>query len=55
MNSSFFAEEDKLGTYSSLLFKYFLAEGVVCNHSICLVSLDENGSLIINVIIYLEF
>ncbi|NWU97003.1 ELP4 protein, partial [Upupa epops] len=31
-------EEDRYGLYSSLLFKYFLAEGVVCGHNLFVAS-----------------
>ncbi|XP_054719326.1 elongator complex protein 4-like [Uloborus diversus] len=35
-------EEDHYNTYSSLLLKYFLAEGIICNHSIFLASGDKD-------------
>nr|XP_009676776.1 PREDICTED: elongator complex protein 4 [Struthio camelus australis] len=34
-------EEDKYGVYSNLLFKYFLAEGVVCGHDLFVASAKE--------------
>ncbi|NXA49285.1 ELP4 protein, partial [Nothocercus julius] len=34
-------EEDKYGVYSHLLFKYFLAEGVVCGHDLFVASAKE--------------
>ncbi|XP_068541138.1 elongator complex protein 4 isoform X2 [Anas acuta] len=34
-------EEDKYGVYSNLLFKYFLAEGVVCGHNLFVASAME--------------
>ncbi|XP_040416417.1 elongator complex protein 4 isoform X1 [Cygnus olor] len=34
-------EEDKYGVYSNLLFKYFLAEGVVCGHDLFVASAME--------------
>ncbi|NXJ34722.1 ELP4 protein, partial [Ciconia maguari] len=37
-----FTEEDKYGLYSSLLFKYFLAEGVVCGHDLFVASAKEH-------------
>ncbi|NXP50940.1 ELP4 protein, partial [Heliornis fulica] len=37
-----FTEEDKYGLYSSLLFKYFLAEGVVCGHELFVASAKEH-------------
>ncbi|NXA14818.1 ELP4 protein, partial [Sapayoa aenigma] len=36
-----FTEEDKYGLYSNLLFKYFLAEGVVCGHDLFVASAKE--------------
>ncbi|XP_045492166.1 elongator complex protein 4 [Colias croceus] len=38
----FAVEEDVLGSYSRVLTKYFLAEGVVCKHDLLVVSADEN-------------
>ncbi|KAM6274351.1 elongator complex protein 4 isoform 2-T2 [Porphyrio hochstetteri] len=35
-------EEDKYSLYSSLLFKYFLAEGVVCGHELFVASAKEH-------------
>nr|XP_054490763.1 elongator complex protein 4 isoform X2 [Agelaius phoeniceus] len=35
-------EEDKYGLYSSLLFKYFLAEGIVCGHDLFVASAKEH-------------
>ncbi|XP_064400311.1 elongator complex protein 4-like [Halichondria panicea] len=35
-------EEDVCGSYSRLLLKYFLAEGVMCGHSLLLASASEN-------------
>ncbi|NXH13139.1 ELP4 protein, partial [Bucco capensis] len=35
-------EEDKYGLYSNLLFKYFLAEGVVCGHELFVASAKEH-------------
>ncbi|XP_071617955.1 elongator complex protein 4 isoform X2 [Heliangelus exortis] len=35
-------EEDKYGLYSHLLFKYFLAEGVVCGHELFVASAKEH-------------
>uniref|UniRef100_A0A8D0FP51 Elongator complex protein 4 n=1 Tax=Strix occidentalis caurina TaxID=311401 RepID=A0A8D0FP51_STROC len=37
-----FTEEDKYGLYSNLLFKYFLAEGVVCGHELFVASAKEH-------------
>ncbi|XP_065539337.1 elongator complex protein 4 isoform X3 [Lathamus discolor] len=36
------SEEDKYGLYSNLLFKYFLAEGVVCGHDLFVASAKEH-------------
>ncbi|XP_074774219.1 elongator complex protein 4 isoform X1 [Athene noctua] len=35
-------EEDKYALYSNLLFKYFLAEGVVCGHELFVASAKEH-------------
>uniref|UniRef100_A0A8V5FL01 Elongator complex protein 4 n=1 Tax=Melopsittacus undulatus TaxID=13146 RepID=A0A8V5FL01_MELUD len=35
-------EEDKYALYSNLLFKYFLAEGVVCGHDLFVASAKEH-------------
>ncbi|NWT24668.1 ELP4 protein, partial [Cardinalis cardinalis] len=37
-----FTEEDKYGLYSNLLFKHFLAEGVVCGHELFVASAKEH-------------
>ncbi|NXQ59972.1 ELP4 protein, partial [Anthoscopus minutus] len=37
-----FTEEDKYGLYSNLLFKYFLAEGIVCGHDLFVASAKEH-------------
>ncbi|NXG52938.1 ELP4 protein, partial [Psilopogon haemacephalus] len=37
-----FTEEDKYNLYSNLLFKYFLAEGVVCGHDLFVASAKEH-------------
>uniref|UniRef100_A0A8D0GGN9 Elongator complex protein 4 n=1 Tax=Sphenodon punctatus TaxID=8508 RepID=A0A8D0GGN9_SPHPU len=35
-------EEDKYNIYSNLLFKYFLAEGIVCGHKLFIASAKED-------------
>ncbi|XP_032511652.2 elongator complex protein 4 [Danaus plexippus] len=47
VGSIFAVEEDVLGSYSRVLSKYFLAEGVVCKHGLFVASADENPKLII--------
>lgn len=42
-------EEDKYGVYSNLLFKYFLAEGVVCGHDLFVASAMEPPDNILKV------
>ncbi|NXE27458.1 ELP4 protein, partial [Ardeotis kori] len=42
-----FTEEDKYNRYSSLLFKYFLAEGVVCGHDLFVASAKEHPEKIL--------
>lgn len=44
-----FTEEDKYGLYSNLLFKYFLAEGVVCGHDLFVASAKEHPDHILKV------
>ena len=43
-------EEDPFGSYSRLLLKYFLSEGVMCGHALLLASASERGEDIIKVI-----
>ncbi|XP_050362777.1 elongator complex protein 4 [Nymphalis io] len=43
----FLIEEDVLGSYSRILTKYFLAEGVVCKHDLFIASADENTEEIV--------
>ncbi|KFO96830.1 Elongator complex protein 4, partial [Calypte anna] len=42
-----FTEEDKYGLYSHLLFKYFLAEGVVCGHELFVASAKQHPDSIL--------
>ncbi|XP_068627929.1 elongator complex protein 4 [Battus philenor] len=44
----FVVEEDILGSYTRVLTKYFLAEGVICKHAIFIASADEDPHEIIN-------
>lgn len=44
-----FTEEDKYSLYSNLLFKYFLAEGVVCGHDLFVASAKEHPDHILKV------
>lgn len=41
-------EEDKYGTYAKLLVKYFLAEGIVCGHSLVVASQDLNCEALVH-------
>ncbi|XP_022114574.2 putative elongator complex protein 4 [Pieris rapae] len=43
----FAVESDVLGSYSRVLTKYFIAEGVVCKHDLLLFSADENPEEIV--------
>jgi len=36
-----FSEEDTFGSYSRLLLKYFLSEGIMCAHALFLASASE--------------
>lgn len=47
-----FAEEDKYGLYSNLLFKYFLAEGAVCGHDLFVASAKVHPDNILKVKIH---
>ena len=42
-------EEDCFGSYSRLLLKYFLAEGVMCGHSCFVASASERPTDILQV------
>ena len=43
------SEEDSFGTYSKLMLKYFLAEGVVCHHDIFLAGGDTSAETLLRV------
>jgi elongator complex protein 4 len=51
LSFSSFSEEDKYGTYAKLLVKYFLAEGIVCGHSLVVASQDLNCEALVNSVI----
>ncbi|XP_049767588.1 elongator complex protein 4 [Schistocerca cancellata] len=40
-------EEDKYGTFSKFIMKYFLAEGVVCGHSVIAASQDVDPEAVV--------
>ncbi|XP_007434229.2 elongator complex protein 4 [Python bivittatus] len=40
-------EEDAHGVYSNLLFKHFLAEGIVCGHNLFIASDKEEPGVIL--------
>lgn len=42
IGSLFLIEEDKFGTYSNSLSKFFLTEGIVNSHSAFVVNLDDD-------------
>ncbi|CAG9090773.1 unnamed protein product [Plutella xylostella] len=42
-SSIFLVEEDVLGNYCRVLSKYFLAEGIVCQHALFIASCDEDS------------
>ncbi|CAK1578245.1 unnamed protein product [Parnassius mnemosyne] len=44
----FAIEEDVLGSYSRVLTKYFLAEGIICKHALFIASADEDPCEIVN-------
>lgn len=43
-----FSEEDFHGSYSKIVLKYFLAEGIVSKHSTLIASQDVNPSNIVS-------
>lgn len=47
VGSIMLVEEDTFGQYSRLILKYFLAEGVMCGHSMLLASASEDPSEIL--------
>lgn len=40
------------GSHARVMLDYFLAEGIVCNHSTLIASLDVNLSNIVSISIY---
>ena len=47
---SLLSEEDAFGSYSRILLKYYLAEGIMCKQSVFLASADVEPENIIKVI-----
>jgi hypothetical protein len=47
----FILEEDKYGTYAKLLVRYFLAEGIVCGHSLVVASQDLNCEALVRIVV----
>lgn len=45
----FFLEEDRYDSYSRMILKYFLAEGVVCRHELFLSAVQESPDDILQV------
>nr|CAD7426180.1 unnamed protein product [Timema monikensis] len=48
-------EEDTFGNYAKLLLKYFLAEGVMCRHSLLVTSQDSDPEKMVKLNISLPF
>lgn len=46
---SLFPEEDRYDSYSRMLLKYFLAEGVVCGHELFVASAQDHPDEILQV------
>lgn len=46
---SFFSEEDRYDSYSRMVLKYFLAEGVVCRHELFVSTAQESPDDILQV------
>lgn len=44
-----FVEEDRYDSYSRMILKYFLAEGVVCRHELFVAAAQDNPDDIIQV------
>lgn len=44
-------EEDKYGCYAQTLTKYYLAEGVLQNHSLFIGGLDEDPESLVSVLV----
>lgn len=45
---SYFSEEDEHGVFSRLMVKYFLAEGIACEHCLYVASLDCDANQLVN-------
>lgn len=43
------SEEDKYGSYSRMILKYFLAEGVVCGHELFIASAQDHPEDVLQV------
>lgn len=46
---NFFLEEDRFDSYSRMILKYFLAEGVVCRHELFVAAAQDNPDDILQV------
>lgn len=44
-----FVEEDRYDSYSRMILKYFLAEGVVCRHELFVATAQDNPDDILQV------
>lgn len=44
-----FAEEDRYDSYSRMILKYFLAEGVVCRHELFVATAQDDPDEILQV------
>lgn len=53
----FVIEEENYGRNADLITKHFIAEGVVCDHSILIVDVEKKPEIIVNIslIIYYVF
>lgn len=49
VSSISFAEEDRYDSYSRMILKYFLAEGVVCRHELFVATAQDNPDDILQV------
>lgn len=47
-------EEDRYESYSRMLLKYFVAEGIVCGHSLLIASAKDHPEEILQVLLWVK-
>lgn len=50
-----FTEDDNYGRNADLITKHFIAEGVVCDHSILIVDGEKNPEIIVSNLNYIMY